>query len=62
MKELIRMPKSKFLKVVCPKCKNKQIVISKASTYVRCTVCNAELVNPKGGNAHIKGKIIAVFG
>lgn len=48
------MPKSKFLKVKCSKCKNEQIVFSKAAMAVKCLVCSAALAEPTGGLARIK--------
>ena len=58
MEELVQMPKSKFLQVVCRKCKNEQVVFNKASTLVKCMKCDAELVVPTGGEAEIRGKIL----
>ena len=58
MKESVEMPKSKFLKVACRKCKNEQIVFNKASTLVKCMKCDAELVVPTGGEAEIRGKVL----
>ena len=54
MKNLIEMPKSRFLKVMCKKCKHQQIVFDKPSTEVKCLNCGAILIIPTGG----KGKII----
>ncbi len=42
-----------FFKVICPKCKNEQIIFSKPSTVVKCLVCGEILATPTGG----KGKI-----
>ena len=58
MKSLVQMPKSKFIKVQCKKCKNEQVVFNKASTVVKCLKCGEELVRPIGGEAEIKGKIL----
>ena len=60
MKELIPKPKSKFLKVNCPKCKNEQIIFNKTSSRVKCLVCSFELAEPSGGKAKIKAKVIQV--
>jgi len=60
-KELIPMPKSRFVKVVCPKCKNEQIIYNKAATIVRCLVCNNILAEPTGGKAKIHAKIVKVL-
>ena len=58
MKHLIRMPKSKFLRVLCIKCKNEQVIFNKASTEVRCLACNEILASPTGGEAEIRTKIL----
>jgi small subunit ribosomal protein S27e len=49
MKELVPAPKSKFLMVLCKKCKNKQIIFDKASTLIKCLKCETELAYPSGG-------------
>ncbi|MBW2995398.1 30S ribosomal protein S27e, partial [Candidatus Woesearchaeota archaeon] len=54
-------PKSKFLKVRCPKCNNEQIIFGNASTDVNCLVCNKELAKPKGGKAVVKSRILEVL-
>lgn len=56
------MPTSKFYRVMCKKCKQDQVVYNKVSTVVRCLNCGAELANPTGGEAHVKGKILEAFG
>jgi len=61
MREIIPKPKSKFLKVICPKCKNEQIIFNKASSNVKCLVCGFELAEPTGGKAKIKAKVIQVL-
>ena len=55
-------PKSKFLKIRCEKCKNEQILFDKASTHVKCLVCNESLAIPKGGKAKINATILEVLG
>ncbi|MEM5793936.1 MAG: 30S ribosomal protein S27e [Candidatus Aenigmatarchaeota archaeon] len=60
--EIIETPKSKFIQVMCKKCKNKQVIFSKASTVVKCLKCGETLAEPKGGDASVKGKILEVFG
>jgi len=54
MKRNIEMPRSKFLKVMCKKCRSQQIVFDKPSTEVKCISCSATLLIPTGG----KGKLI----
>jgi len=58
MKSLVQMPKSKFIKVQCKKCKNEQVIFNKASIVVKCLKCGEELVIPMGGTAEIGAKIL----
>ena len=52
------MPESRFIKLLCRKCKNEQIIFNKASTVVKCSNCEEELVFPTGGVADFSGKKI----
>jgi len=54
-------PNSKFIKVRCPKCKNEQIVFGKASTVVKCLVCDKVLSEPTGGKSKVKARILEVL-
>ncbi len=60
MKNVLQMPKSKFLEVECKKCKEHHIVFSKSATKVVCK-CGEEIVVPTGGQARIRGKIKKVL-
>jgi len=57
----IKEPKSKFIKVRCPKCKNEQIIFGKASCEVKCLVCEKVLAESTGGKARIKARILEVL-
>jgi small subunit ribosomal protein S27e len=59
--KLIPRPRSSFLRVKCPKCGNEQVVFDNAVNKVKCNVCGAELAEPSGGKAKVKGEIVAVF-
>ena len=61
MKESIPKTKSKFLKIICSKCKNEQIIFNKASSNVSCLVCGTELAKTTGGKAKVKAKVIQAF-
>ena len=52
--------KSKFLRIKCDDCGNEQIVFDHAVTPVKCLVCDKVLVEPRGGKAKIKTKIVDV--
>ena len=60
METIIPWPDSKFVKVECS-CKNQQIIFGKASTDVKCLVCNKVLASSTGGKAIIKGKVVEVL-
>ena len=45
---------SKFLRVICLKCRNEQIIFEKASTVVRCLNCNEIIAIPTGGKAKLQ--------
>jgi len=57
----IKEPKSKFIKVRCPKCKNEQIIFGKSSSEIKCLVCGKVLAEPTGGKARIKSRILEVL-
>ncbi len=61
MREIVPMPKSKFLLVSCRKCKNKQIIFNKCATVVKCLKCGEILAEPTGGKARILAKIERVL-
>ncbi len=54
-------PNSKFIKVRCASCKNEQIVFGKASTKVKCLVCNKTVSSPAGGKSKLKAKVLEVL-
>lgn len=47
-------PKGKFLKVMCSRCGNRQIVFGKSTTKVKCFRCNKLLVKIGGGKTKVK--------
>jgi len=49
--------KTRFLKVICPRCKHKQIIYGKSSTKIKCLGCNYLLVKTTGGKTKVKAKV-----
>lgn len=47
-----------FIRVKCPDCGNEQNVFENASTEVKCKECNKTLLEPTGGKAVKKAKVI----
>ena len=45
---------SPFWVVKCPDCSGEQIIFSRPSTPVNCTVCGAALATPTGGQATLR--------
>ena len=54
----------RFVKVQCAKCNNEQNIYEKASTEVKCLVCNEVLAKNKGSMAEItsKAKVLKILG
>ncbi len=48
------MDKGKFVRIICTRCGNKQIIFGKSTTRIKCENCNRLLVKPKGGKVKIK--------
>ncbi len=61
MKKFISEPRSRFVKVRCPKCKNEQIIYGKPATKIDCLVCQKSLAEPSGGKGKIKARILEVL-
>ncbi len=61
-KNVIALPKSKFLRVICKKCKNEQVIFDKAATLVKCIKCGEILAEPTGGKARVFAKVMEAFG
>jgi len=60
-KDLVKMPKSHFVRVLCKKCKNDQVIFNKAATAIKCTNCGEDLAVSTGGVTLIKGKVLEVL-
>lgn len=58
--EIIKEPKSKFIRVRC-KCKNEQIIFGKPASKIKCLVCEKILAEPLGGKGKMKAKILEVL-
>jgi small subunit ribosomal protein S27e len=47
-----------FVRIKCGKCNNEQVLFIRASTTVKCLICDEMLVNNTGGKADLKAKVI----
>ncbi len=61
MESLLFKPRSRFLKVKCSQCDNKQIVFEKPASNVKCRVCGKTIVKSTGGKGNVFGEIIEVY-
>ncbi|MBL7170248.1 MAG: 30S ribosomal protein S27e [Candidatus Aenigmarchaeota archaeon] len=59
---ITKQPTSKFLEVICSKCKNEQTIFNKTSRQVTCLVCGNILAEPTSGKSVIKARIVKVHG
>ena len=55
---IIRASEGKFSKVRCTKCKNEQVIFTRASTEVKCLVCDQVLAKPTGGKVEMLAEVI----
>ena len=59
--EKAKQSKSKFLRVVCPRCKKNKTIFGKSSTLVKCENCNYLLLETKGGKSRIRAPVKEVM-
>ncbi|MEK6825607.1 MAG: 30S ribosomal protein S27e [Nanoarchaeota archaeon] len=52
---------SRFLKTICPRCKQRQIIFGKASSKVKCLKCKYLLMKTSGGKAKVRALIKEVL-
>ncbi len=56
-----RLTKSRFIRVQCQKCKNKQIIFNNPTKIVTCLVCSEILAEPTGGRGNIKAQVLEIL-
>jgi len=59
--KIVNKNKSKFLKIVCPRCHQIQIVYGKSAIDKKCDKCNLLLIKTSGGKAKVKAKVTKVL-
>lgn len=62
MADIVTSPASRFLHVMCKKCKNEQVMYNKIANTVVCTQCGEVIAEPQGGDAFVKAKILENLG
>ena len=60
-KQIVRAPKSRFVHVMCKKCKHEQVIYNKAATTVVCNNCGEKLASSAGGEVIISAKVLEVL-
>ncbi len=61
MKYQSLLNEGKFVKVMCNKCNNVQVIYGKATSIVRCLKCSVVLAEPKSSKAKIKARVLNVM-
>ena len=61
-KSIVQAPKSRFIHVMCKKCKNEQVIYNKAATVIVCTSCGMEMAKPTGGEIIVNAKVLEILG
>jgi len=51
------MVRSKFLKIICPRCKNNKIVFGRSSIKIKCDKCNYLLTKTTGGKTKVRALV-----
>jgi ribosomal protein S27E len=52
---------SKFLRVLCPRCKTTHTIYGKSSSRVKCNGCGYLLNKPRGGKTKVRAPIREVY-
>lgn len=60
-KQIVKAPRSRFVHVMCKKCKHEQVIYNKAATRIVCNNCGEELANPTGGEVIVKAKVLEIL-
>lgn len=59
-KEIKGLEKS-FVKIKCPDCGSETVTYIRASTEVKCQICNATIAKPTGGKIVVNGEITGEY-
>jgi len=52
---------SKFIKIICPRCSNKQVIFGKTTLKIKCEKCRKLLVKTTGGKTKIRAQVKKVL-
>lgn len=58
---MVKVSNSRFVRIVCVRCGNKQIVYGKSSTRIKCMKCNKLLIKTSGGKVKIRAVVKEVL-
>ncbi|MCL4411825.1 MAG: 30S ribosomal protein S27e [Candidatus Thermoplasmatota archaeon] len=59
-KEIKGLEKS-FIKIKCPDCGSETVTFARASSEVKCQVCNTTIAKPTGGKVVVSGEITGEY-
>lgn len=60
-KEIVQSPRSRFVHIMCKKCKHEQVVYNKAANVIKCNGCGEEMARPTGGEILVSAKVLEVL-
>ena len=58
---IVQSPRSRFVHVMCKKCKHEQVIYNKAATNVVCNNCGEKMARPTGGEIEVSAKVLEVL-
>lgn len=58
---IVQSPRSRFVHVMCKKCKHEQVIYNKAANKVVCNNCGESLADSTGGEVFVKAKVLEVL-
>ena len=59
---VVKSPRSKFVHVMCKKCKSEQVIYNKAVNTITCNKCQAKMAEPTGGEIRVSAKVLEILG
>lgn len=61
MAQIVQSPRSRFVHVMCKKCKNEQVIYNKAATNIVCNKCGEKIASCTGGEIRVSAKVLEIL-
>jgi len=60
--QIVKSPRSRFVHVMCKKCKHEQVIYNKAATTkIVCNDCGKILASSTGGEIRVNAKVLEIL-